>query len=199
MAPIPGELWAISSTIKDGTGSLIEHSRVPVLVVIARQVSQLFEVIPVSFESDLVGPFDVAIGQVFGRDAIAETWLRMPVSARALQESAGRLDAEAFRRIQAELRRAASSSTPALPEDDPRRSYRQEERLRVIFAMAGTGEEIELPDEADTDTELNDLTEKALRLKRGAWRTADADGADIPGFTPASPGPVASDTPSHRR
>jgi len=198
--PKPGEVWTLSSSIEDRSGAVIEHSRVPVLVVVLRRVAELFEVAPLSFEVDLRGSFDAQLTSVFGRPAIAETWLRMPITRRALQSRALVLSAEDLTGVMNQLTRAATEDAPTLPEDDPRRSYRQEERLRVIFAMAGTGEEIELPDEAEPDTKLDHAREKALRVKRGEtrpqWRPQPADGAGYPGAFHPAPAPVGpSNTP----
>jgi hypothetical protein len=199
LAPTPGEIWTVASSIENTSGTVIEHSRVPVLVLVLRQAGRLLEVAPVSFETHLAGPLDAPLSNVFGRPAMAETWLRMPVTPRALQSRALVLPSQELRRIESEVRNSSMDGGSAFTEDDPRRSYRQDERLRVIFAMAGTGEEIELPEEADSDPELSTAMDKARRLKRGerrpTWRPQPEGSSLPPGYAPGPSGSMRSLTP----
>jgi hypothetical protein len=204
--PAAGQVWAIKRAIKDANGRLLEHSMVPVLVVILRKTGSVFEVAPISFETDLAGAFDVLVPSFLQRPALVETWLRMPVTRRALKSLAGDLEPSVMNRVRSECSRSLIESAPELEDNDPRRAYRQDERLRVIFAMAGTGEELILSNGLATDetSAVDVATAKALRLKRDEpasprWHPQAAEPANYPGFVAEDPPAGASRTPEKDR
>jgi hypothetical protein len=200
--PAPGEVWTVSPAIEGADGRVLEHSKVPLMVVVLQRTAGVFEVAPVSFETAYAAAFDVSIPALLERPALVEAWLRMPVSRRALQKPAARLSDREFREVKEQARRILVESASLLADDDPRRSYRQDERLRVIFAMAGTGEDLQFPG-ATTDAghaAVTAATEKALRLKRGdfRWRReAAAAPAHLPGYRPGPMPAGRSNTPQN--
>jgi hypothetical protein len=165
--PAPGDLWTVKPTIVSPAepNRVIEHSKVPLVVTIVRLAGTLVEVAPVSFEMDLTGELDVMVedDKPLGQPFVVELWLRMPVTMHALARKVGALRTADATRVLAEGRTALSAEISDLPELDPRRAYRQDERMRVIFAMAGTGEELVLSTGSDADA-------GALQIKRHAAR-----------------------------
>jgi hypothetical protein len=144
--PLPGQVWAVATSIdsEDGRATL-EHTRIPLSVIILRANGRLFQVVPLSFEVDLAGPFDVQIGEeVLGRPAVAEVWLRMPVTRRALARVVAVIPEVDLARVRAAAAQARVEAAADMTIDDPRRAFREDERARVLFAVAGTGEEIEI-------------------------------------------------------
>jgi len=165
--PQDGDIWTVSSSVTSTSEPhrIIEHSRAPVAVCVLRMAGALVEVAPISFDVDLLGAFDVAIDDdsLLGQSFMVESWLRMPVTRKTLFGRVGALSSDAYQRVMEQAALALRKDAPELSETDPRRAYRQDERMRVIFAMAGTGEELTIggSDMADAD---------ALRTKRDAAR-----------------------------
>lgn len=175
--PIPGQVWAISPSISTADGlALLEHSRTPLSVIVHRAVGTLFQVIPISFETEMAGAFDIPLSdKILGRPAMAEVWLRMPVSRRALARAIGELPEEDLAKVRTTAAEAGRTSSPELPIDDPRRAFREDERARVYFAVAGTGEELELGLDADGIATSADAETPAFPIKRMPFRYRAAD------------------------
>src|SRR5581483_6256170 len=137
--PLESELWAVSPEITNASGTVVEHSLAPLIVAVVRQIGDVYEVAPISFEIDLLGPRDVVVGQkrLFERPFMVECWLRLAVSPRALARRVGELSDEDWARVAKACGPVVPASDTASATDDARASYRNEERLRVMFAAAG--------------------------------------------------------------
>jgi hypothetical protein len=170
--PDVDDLWSIKPAISSAQdpSRLIEHSKVPLIVAVLRDAGNILDVAPVSFETDLAGAFDVTVEDagLLGQPFMVETWLRMPVTRAALHAPIAKLPVGIAHAVAGLARRALTQDAPELSDDDPRRAYRQDERMRVAFAMAGTGEELVLDQPAATPDG------DALAIKRRATRWVQA-------------------------
>jgi hypothetical protein len=137
--PKAGELWTIREGILDpDTGSMIEHSWLPVVVAIWRTLGPAQEVIPISFETGIAGEGDViADDTLYERSYMLECWLRLPVLRGALAKRIGDVPARTWARLQAACDAESGHRTGDAADDGGLSAYRQIERLRVIFASAG--------------------------------------------------------------
>jgi len=121
------------------SGNVVEHSWAPVVVAVWRDLGIATEVIPVSFDLDLVANGDVRAEEpLFDRPYMLECWLRMPVFKAALARRFGICDSITWRRVARTCAAETSDENP-FELDDARLAYRQNERLRVLFAAAGAG------------------------------------------------------------
>jgi hypothetical protein len=167
--PSVGELWSIRPYITaPQSGNIVEHSDVPVAVAILARRGSICEVVPVSFETDLAGDEDLVIqdAELFGRPFMLEGWLRLPVTRGALGRRFAVLTDEMRGQL---LERAAAildTEAPDLPLEDPRRAYREDERLRVLFASAGVDEQIEAAEPRSTEAVREVLALKREQVER---------------------------------
>lgn len=193
--PRPGDVWVTETSVTDSAGGVIEHSRIPVDVIVIETRDGIVEVVPVSYDVDLKGPFDVEIDQsVLARPAMAEVWLRMPVAERVLARQLGEVPAQVLASLREASRKLVDEGGPAMSPEDPRLWFRSDERMRVAFALAATGEEVELPPAPES------ADDPALRLKRGErprWKIAPAPPGAVPAGYERVPEP-AGVSPSKR-
>jgi len=181
--PAVGELWTVRPAVSaPGSGLIVEHSLAPLLVVVLRRSNEWLDVAPVSYDVDYAAPGDVIEREAlpFDKPYMIETWLRLRVAEMALVRRVGVVPKRTLSQARRDATRLVSSPQPALPAEDPRRAYRQDERLRVLFAGAASGDLLDV-EELTTEQEI------ALALKRGEpvrWKTAPApDGLDpMPGY-----------------
>jgi hypothetical protein len=136
----PGQLWAVSSDIRDANGELVEQSWAPVAIaILSRLDEETFDAAPLSYDVDLAGPGDIRPSgtTLFERPFMIETWLRMPVRRDNLHRGVGRLDAASLDAANAAGRASIGANEADFDPDDPRTAYRIDEHTRVLFVLAG--------------------------------------------------------------